>query len=414
MSEGTAGREAPQIVHLVARAPHLSGSYNRRVGTLIDELPEYRQRVLCTQTSEPVPDAASDREVEQLGVSGLSVAERLLAALPAPLRARLGLPFGDRESQVFAWQAARRLRALRPRVVMVYDNHKLGPVLRRAIDWPCRLVLHQHGLSYFLSPAQATRDLSAFDAVVLLHPSSFHFDRARSHQYLPDVHVLPNFVDTAEFAPPSRQEKQALRAELGLPADVAVVLSLGRLVPKKGPHRLLRDWREVVAYGRRALLWIVGDGPADYRRGLESMARELGVADSVRFDGAVAPERTARCYAACDLFVLPSLCHEGQPLTLLEALATGVPCIASDYPGLGDCFPESCVEPIAIPNHLGAFVPALSRLLDDPHRRDAMGAAGRALCVEEYSLARGLDRWRRLYDEELRMAVAFPGVAGEG
>ncbi len=135
------------------------------------------------------------------------------------------------------------------------------------------------------------------------------------------VTVLRNGVDLALFRPADRA---LVRRELGL--DGPTLLSVGHLIPRKGHDlairalSLLPGWR----------LMIVGEGPERGR--LETVARELGLADRVRFEGAQPHSSLPRFYAAADLLILASS-REGWANVLLEAMACGTPVVASNIPG---------------------------------------------------------------------------------
>src|SRR5262249_23661014 len=142
------------------------------------------------------------------------------------------------------WQVLKILPEIKPRVIVCYDTYKFGPLLRRAIDWPCRLVFSQHGLSYHLSSNEAGRlySLESFDAIWALTRSSYQFERYRVSAYEPLVKVLPNWINVEEFKPASeskdKEGRKELRARWGLPEESLVVLWLSRLVPKKGAHAI--------------------------------------------------------------------------------------------------------------------------------------------------------------------------------
>jgi glycosyltransferase involved in cell wall biosynthesis len=416
MSSPSSRSPSPQIVHLCEKAPHVPGSYNRQIGFLLRALPEFEQRLYCQEASTPLPHSEARHRIVQLSGRGMPLRLRLALTLPVRLRRGLGMPFGSRASQAYAWRVVEELRRCRPAVVMIYDNHKLGAVLRRAIDWPCRLVLHQHGLSYFLDPlvAAGVYSLRSFDSVVVLHRSAYLFDRARMHSYEATVRVVPNFVDTETFLPASAERRRAARAEFGFEEETQVVLALGRLVAKKGVHILLEAWAEVLRNSdRRRLLWVVGGGEPGYRRQLEEMSRSLGIADRVRFEGAVPSDRTASCFAASDLFVLASVCHEGMPLALLEAMASGLPCVSSEWIGLEELIPAGSVAIVAAPNVPQELAAQLSAVLDDDSLSRQLAVRGREVCERDFSVERGLERWRQLYASELAL-VGRTGAAPGG
>ena len=151
------------------------------------------------------------------------------------------------------------------------------------------------------------------------------------HGIHPDlVTVIPYGLDTTKFSP-DPGERARLRDELGVPSDRFVALLVGSGFARKGVERAVRG----LAASRivDAELWVVGvDGN---RSNFERIARECGVHDRVRFVGARSLSELPGWYAAADVFVLPSE-QDTAPMTVTEALATGLPAIVSEYAGSSD------------------------------------------------------------------------------
>ena len=151
-----------------------------------------------------------------------------------------------------------------------------------------------------------------------------------------DFRVIPNPVDTAVFSPtPGRRR----------PREIARILTVARQVPVKGYPTLLEALARVARAREGIALDIVGDGPE--RQAHEALARRLGLAERVRFHGHRPREAVARLMREADLFVLASH-SENCPSVLLEALACGLPVVASDL--------ESVHE--VVPKEMGGFFPA--------------------------------------------------------
>jgi glycosyltransferase involved in cell wall biosynthesis len=212
-------------------------------------------------------------------------------------------------------------------------------------------------------------------------------DRLRAAGPLPErTVVVPNGVDVPRFAVP----RTRMAAELGLgPGPVAA--AVGRLEPVKGIDRLLAAWPEVLQRVPEASALVVGDGSS--RRTLEEQARSLGIAGRVRFVGA--RDDAPRLLACADVLVVPSR-SEGMPLAALEAMAAGVPVVATAAGGLAAFAREGAavVTESAAPAALGGQIADL--LLDAP-RRARIGAAGRAAVQARHSTARMLAAYRDLY-----------------
>lgn len=184
-------------------------------------------------------------------------------------------------------------------------------------------------------------------------------DKLQSLGADPDkIRVLSNGVDLDLFRPLDRTEA---RGRIG--ADEApLLLSVGNLVPLKGHDITIR----ALSLLENASLMIAGSGPEEAR--LRELARDLGVADRVRFLGAVPQKKLPPYYAAADLLVLSSS-REGMANVLLESLGCGTPVVASDIPGMGEVVgpPESGLLMKARTPE--ALVEAVQMLLANPPAR---------------------------------------------
>lgn len=189
--------------------------------------------------------------------------------------------------------------------------------------------------------------------------------------------LVPNGVDPELFRP---RDRAAARRELGLPADGALVLVAGHLIPRKDPRLALAAFALVAAERAGARLAFVGDGPL--ARELERDVLARGLAARVTFAGVLPPERLALWYAACDALLLTSR-REGRPNVVLEALASGRPAVATAAGGTGELLrglPEPLrAEPSREPERLAA---RLRAALDDPPAPEELARAVRPLSWE--------------------------------
>lgn len=210
------------------------------------------------------------------------------------------------------------------------------------------------------------------------------------------LRVIPNGIDVARFGrdPDARRR---VRRELRIPDDAWVVGTVGRLASEKNQVLLVRALAP--SLWERARLVIVGDGPE--ARALETAVAQAGAGRWVHLTGARAD--VARLLEAFDVFALPSL-SEGLPLVILEAMATGLPVVASAVGGLPD---------VVAPGETGYLVPSgderalrehLLALAADPRRAQAMGARARELAAAHHSLERMSGEYMELYTELLRRA----------
>jgi glycosyltransferase involved in cell wall biosynthesis len=151
--------------------------------------------------------------------------------------------------------------------------------------------------------------------------------------------VVPNGVDTARFRPVPRE---AARRQLGLPGQARVLVTVGGLVRRKGFHRVIACLPQLRERHGDVIYLVVGGASreGDESAALRAQAAEAGVAGSVRFLGALAPDALSVPLSAADVFVLASS-NEGWANVLLEAMACGTPVVASDVGGnrevVADC-----------------------------------------------------------------------------
>jgi glycosyltransferase involved in cell wall biosynthesis len=179
--------------------------------------------------------------------------------------------------------------------------------------------------------------------------------------------------------------------------EAPLAVFVGRLAPEKGLRTLVRAWPTVRAAHPKARLTLVGEGPE--RPGLEALIAELGLAGAVDLPGA-SPDPGPSLRAA-DLFLLPSH-EEGMSVALLEAMALGVPLVASAIPGNRSLVTDGEHGRLAPPGDPEALADAVLDQWADPDRAAAMAAAARRRVVEGYSITavarRHLGLFRSLVD----------------
>jgi len=201
--------------------------------------------------------------------------------------------------------------------------------------------------------------------------------------------VIPNSVAIPESVPRSAQ----LRAELAGDGDARpMVLAVARLDSQKGIEYLVRAAVEIPG----AVVVIAGDGPD--RGKLETLARSLGVERRVRFLGH--RRDVPELLAACDLFVLPSL-YEGLPLSVLEAMAAGVPVIATAIGGTDEVVRDGETGTLVAAGDAGALALAIRAALADSARVHRLAANAQEYVVKKHSADAMAARMSGLYDELL-------------
>jgi glycosyltransferase involved in cell wall biosynthesis len=177
------------------------------------------------------------------------------------------------------------------------------------------------------------------------------------------------------------------------------ILTVGRVVPVKGQALLVEAVAELARRGVDVRLTVVGDGPQIDE--LRARARRLGVAERIAFAGAVGQDRIRDYYERADVFALPSFA-EGLPVVLVEAMATGLPVVASRITGIPEVVEEGVSGLLVVPGRADDLTRALELIAAEaPERRAAMGRAGRERVAAEFDIERTAVELRELFQERL-------------
>jgi glycosyltransferase involved in cell wall biosynthesis len=209
------------------------------------------------------------------------------------------------------------------------------------------------------------------------------------------VHYSPNGVDTSRFVPPSCDEKAIMRSDLGLPPDRPVVLAVGVLDQRKNIGWLMEEWVRSNAFGTGGLLLAVGpqsreDADGSFIGSLRRLAD--GKPAILRLQGYV--DDIERYYRAADLFILPSH-SEGMPNVVLEAMASGLPCVATRVSGVQELLYEAKTGYTYEPGDVDGLGQAVLKVIADVE--GVMGRNARQLVERYYSLAKVAGNYEGLY-----------------
>ena len=197
--------------------------------------------------------------------------------------------------------------------------------------------------------------------------------------------AVGNGRDPAVYRP-DPAARSRLRAEFGTPANRPVIIAVSRLVRTKGYAELAAAMHAVP----EAELWVIGERLESDRGGdMLTLLATAGLGSRLRLLGY--REDVAALLAAADLFVLPSH-FEGLPMSVIEAMLTGLPVVASDLPGTREQVVPEVTGLLVPPRQTAPLAAALLRLVRDPDLRARMGAAGRIRALERFDEAKVLAR----------------------
>ena len=249
--------------------------------------------------------------------------------------------------------------------------------------------------------ASAHRSLSAADRVLSVSP--LLSDRYRAAG-LPDDKLAQTFngINTTRFRPSDDAERRRLRTDLGLP-DGKIILFVGFFSRDKRPDVLFEAWTRMAAVSADPIALVcvgatsspyfeIDSGLADRMR---ADATRLGLGDRLRL---IEPTNDIEQYfRSADVFALPSV-REAMPMALLEAMACGLPCVASRLPGATDIMMTDGENGRLVPpGDVSALAAALSAVIADPVDAARLGAAARRTVEQRYSVTRAADDWLAAY-----------------
>ncbi len=295
---------------------------------------------------------------------------------------------GDRRIYAQAFSAFQRiLPVVRPGCLCLgelYSLRWLGRQASRGLGLPIVQYVHgeeitmgggsRHymwGLNSYLSECAAVVCVSSFTRSLLI-------ERGVDPQRL---HLIPNGVDAGRFCPGPRDERLLAKHRL---QGRRVLLTVGRLEPKKGQDTLIQALPGILARCPGAALLVVGDG--SYGDSLRRLAADLRVEDSVVFAGKVDDGVLPDYYRIADLFAMPNRVAEngdteGFGLVFLEAGGCGLPVVGGHAGGVVDAVENGVTGLLVDGKSVSAVAEACCRILDNPDLASRMGAAGRQLAL---------------------------------
>lgn len=210
---------------------------------------------------------------------------------------------------------------------------------------------------------------------------------------IPPCRVIPNGIPTTQYA--SRQvSRKDWRAKVGFGDEDILFVCVGRFAPQKNHCLLLRAFAKGPAFDPKARLVLVGEGVL--REKLEQQAKELGVAQQVHFLEVRAdiPE----LLGAMDVFVLSSD-YEGNPLSVMEAMAAGLPIVSTAAGGVPDLFENGREGFLVLPGDVRGLAGAMVFLLRDGEARRSLGMAAARRARENFDVSEMVHAYEEVYED---------------
>lgn len=428
----------PQIGYIVRSYPRLSQTFILNEILALEQLGRRIHIFALTDPQEPVVqprvaavrapvqylDAALRRRRAAILGEHIQVArahpQRYLATLYYVLRHRdwdAGYSAGSRYNCfLHAVHLARLLRRAQAR-----PEHRIAHLHAHFAHDPALIALLVHrliGISY--SFTAHARDLYQIPVAALVERSA----RASAVitccganlRYLQEVapaaqekaRLIPHGADLREFHPAAHPTRSA---------EPPLILSVGRLVEKKGFPDLLHACRELKQWGHSFRCVIYGDGPL--RDELAATIGQLGLAGNVELAGerpqqALLPVFQQAAVFALTPFITDDGDRDGVPNVLVEAMACGVPVVSTAVAGIPELVQHDYNGLLVAPHDVPALAGALTALLGDAARRERMGAAARQTVVEHFDLQTAARQLAGLFDHALKSTPMAGEVAGIG
>jgi glycosyltransferase involved in cell wall biosynthesis len=293
------------------------------------------------------------------------------------------------------WRLSRLLAKLRPTILQTFLFHAniAGRLAGKAARVPVivsgiRVAEKRGSLRLWIDRATdwmvsrhvcVSQDVAAFSA-------------ARGGLPISKLRVIPNGVEAHLFA----EAPPADLGQFGIPPGSRTLLFVGRLDPQKGPFVLMAAARELLPHHNDLHVLLVGDGPL--AENLRKWVAKENLSDRIHFAGR--RNDVPSLLRAAEIFVLPSL-WEGLPNVVLEAMAAGIPVVASRVEGISDLLTDDRTGLIVPPNSAPDLIEAIDRLLADPQHAHQMGHSAQQHVRTEFAWDGIVEKYAALYREFL-------------
>ena len=317
------------------------------------------------------------------------------------LRALLWQLFYFAEAGVLAFELRRRGIG---HVHVHFANVASGVAMLATRMLGIRWSLSLHGQSDFGDPVFSRLPSKVGDVAFVICVSDYGRALAMLHssvEHSSKIHVIRCGVDPDQFRPKAR-------GKAGRGPEPIRLITVARLSPEKGLVFLLESIHELVSAGLDVTSTVIGDGPERGR--LERCVERWRIAGHLRLIGSVGHDELNEYYRQADVFVLPSLA-EGLPIVLMEAMACGLPVIASRVAGIPELVESGVSGVLVSPGRVDELAAAIRSLADNEQLRWQMGLRGRERVVEAFNAKQAdrtlFERFREeLQDESMHRSAS--------
>jgi len=301
------------------------------------------------------------------------------------------------------FKLARILRRQRPHIVETHTAKAgaVGRLAARLAGVPVVIhVFHGHVFHSYFGPAKTElfinieRGLARLtDRIITISPAQRR-DVVDVYRIAPPERVItiPLGLDLGPFEAARQSCRGQFRSSLGISPDIPLIGFVGRLTAVKNPRQFIEVAGRVIRESPQARFVFVGDG--ELRPALEEQVGALGLAQTVIFTGW--QENMPAVYSDLDLLVLTSL-NEGTPVTVIEALATGVPVVASEVGGVPDVVTHQETGLLVPSGDAEATAQAILQFLRAPERAQRLALAGQRVVLGRFDLRRLVNDMDALY-----------------
>lgn len=285
----------------------------------------------------------------------------------------------------------------------LYPSGFAGLIYKYCLHKPCIVTMHGKDIQVDRSIGYGMRLDWRLDLIIkfvlknvdaLIAPSKLVAEEAIKAGADPTkVHVIPNGVNISRFNPSIKGEP--IRKRLKIHPGENVVLTISRFHPKKGYTHLVEAIPLVIEEFPEVKFVLCGKGPE--RQTIVDMVKSLDLSKNVVFAGFVDENEKPMYYAAADVFVIPSILETG-PVTILEALASSKPVVASRTGNIAEVVRDKVSGTLVEPTDATQLAQAIITYLKDPQLRKSAGQAGREDIVKNYSWKTVSEKTLALYE----------------